>query len=128
MTGGSDPLNGTGSGADPISYDDAIRKLFVQRRRRRLTRFLRRIIDPRPSSPGQVMLLGLAAVLVGWLVPVLHVLMVVGLGALALGFVSGMIQPRGRQVVWRNKNLDLPPEPRWTDRIYYLLYRRAEPR
>jgi hypothetical protein len=107
---------------EPIDYEKAIRDLAAIRRRRRITGFLRRL-DPRPTSPGQVLLLGLALAVVGWLVPVAHVASLVGLALLALGFVSGLIQPRGRRVKWRNRDIDLPPNENLGTRIYRILYR-----
>jgi hypothetical protein len=110
---------------EPIDYERALQDLQVKRRRRRVVQVLRRVLDPRPSSPGQPLALGLGLALVGWLVPALHVLVVAGLVLLVFGFLSGVIQPRGRTVTWRNRDIELPPEDRWTNRVYYVFYRRS---
>jgi hypothetical protein len=111
---------------EPIDYETAVRDLFRRRRRRRIISRLGKLPDPRPTAPGQVVLAGLLLTLVGWLVPIAHGALLVGIGLLVLGFASGLIQPRGRSVVWRNRTIDLPPEPRSTDRLYYLIYRRPK--
>jgi hypothetical protein len=109
---------------DPIDYDEALRDLLRKRRQRRITSVLRRLPDPRPTSPGQVMLLGVALVVVGWLLPALHALVMAGLVILVFGFVTGMFQPRVRRVTWRNREIDLPPEDHWTHHVYHIIYRR----
>ena len=108
--------------SDPIIYEDAFRELLAKRRRRRFSDSLKRF-DPRPTSPTQVLLLGLAFVFIGWLLPIAHLAMVAGLALLAVGFVSGLIQPRSRQVVWRGRTIDLAPEETWATRLYRTLYR-----
>ena len=113
---------------EPIDYEAAVRNLLRRRRQRRFLQFLIRVPDPRPTSPGQVVLVGFAILILGWLLPTLHVAMLVGMAILVLGFVSGLIQPRGRSVVWRNRNVELPPEKRWTDRVYHVLYRKGRQR
>ena len=116
-----------GGSPEPIDYEEALRDLLARRRRHRVTSTLRRIADPRPSSPAQVMLLGLALALAGALIPSIHVALLVGIGLLAFGFISSLIQPRGRTVSWRNRQIDLPPEKNWTHSIYYIFYRRNKP-
>jgi hypothetical protein len=107
---------------EPINYEAALRDLVARRRRNRVTNALKRL-DPRPTSPGQVMLAGLALAAVGWLVPVAHVALLVGVAVLVAGFVSGMMQPRSRRVVWRGRPIDLPPDETWATRLYRTLYR-----
>ena len=109
---------------DPIDYDEALRDLLRKRRQRRLASVLRHFPDPRPTSPGQVMLLGLAIAVAGWLLPGLHALITAGLVILAFGFVTGMFQPRVRRVTWRNREIDLPPDDHWTHRVYRIFYRK----
>jgi hypothetical protein len=116
-----------GGSPEPIDYEEALRDLLSKRRRRRFTLTLRRFADPRPSSPAQVMLLGLALALAGALVPAVHVALLVGLGLLAFGFITSLIQPRGRTVSWRNRQIYLPPEKSWTHSLYYVFYRRNKP-
>lgn len=108
----------------PIDYEAAVRDILRRRRRRSFFRLLGRIPDPRPVSPGQVVLAGLALLIVGWLIPSVHIATIVGAILLILGFASGLIQPRGKPVVWRNRTMVVPPEKRWTDRWYYVFYRR----
>jgi Flp pilus assembly protein TadB len=108
---------------EPIDYDEALRDLLKKKRRRQFTGTLRRISDPRPSSPGQVMLVGAALAVVGWLVPGFHLLVTIGLVVLVAGFVTGMMQPRMRRVTWRNREIEIPPEENWGHRVYRALYR-----
>ena len=108
---------------DPIDYDEALRDLLRKRRQRRAASVLRRLPDLRPTSPGQVMLAGLGLVVFGWVLPIVHALVLVGLGILAFGFVTGMFQPRVRRVSWRNRDIDLPPEDHWTHHVYRAVYR-----
>jgi len=116
-----------GGSPEPLDYEAALRDLLAKRRQRRITSTLRRIADPRPTSPGQVMLVGLALALVGALLPGVHVALLVGLALLAFGFLTSLFQPRGRTVSWRNRQIDLPPEKSWTHSVYYFLYRRNRP-
>lgn len=110
--------------AEPIDYEAAVRELLRRRRRRRWFDWIRTLPDPRPTTPGQVVLAGLVLILAGWLIHPLHLFLSAGAIMLIVGFFSGFIQPRGRTVVWRNRTIDLPPEPRWTDRLYAAIYRR----
>ena len=82
-------------------------------------------LDPRPTSSSQVMLAGLVAAVIGWLVPVAHVALTVGLVLLAVGFLTGLMQPRSKRVVWRGRDIDLPAEETWATRLYRALYRGA---
>lgn len=126
MIGGWDHSSDRERSPEPIDYEAAVRELLRKRRRRKLVDWLGRLPDPRPTSPGQVVLVGLLLVVVGWLVPVAHVALLIGVALLLFGFGSGLIQPRGRSVVWRNRSIELPPQKRPTDRLYYLVYRRAK--
>jgi hypothetical protein len=110
------------SNLEPISYEEALRDLTAKRRRRRFVDALKRL-DPRPTSSGQVMLAGLAAIAIGWLFPPAHVAVIVGLALLVGGFVTGMMQPRPRRVVWRGRPIDLPADETWATRLYRVLYR-----
>ena len=110
---------------DPIDYDKALRDLLAHRRRRRFDGIVSRIPDPRPTSPGQVLAIGLVLALVGWLVPGLHFVSTIGLVFLVVGFVSSMLQPRGRHVTWRNRDIDLPPDENWGHRLYRIIYRHS---
>src|ERR1700680_927713 len=97
------------SAPEPDTYDYAFRELMARRRRPGIVRTLRRV-DPRPTSPSQVLLLGLALAVVGWLFPVADLAMLVGMALLVVGVVTGLMQPRSRQVVWRGRPIDLAPE------------------
>jgi hypothetical protein len=110
------------STSEPISYEEALRDLTARRRRRRFVDALKRL-DPRPTSSGQVVLAGLALAVVGWLFPPAHVAAVIGLALLVGGFVTGMMQPRSRRVVWRGRPIDLPADETWATRLYRILYR-----
>lgn len=124
--GSSDPSDHNNSPREPIDYEAAVREILNRRRKRRFSSLFRSLPDPRPSSPGPVMLVGLAVLLVGALLPVLHPLLMVGLALLVVGFLSGLIQPRARTVTWRGRRIDLPPEPSWYHRVYWILYRQPK--
>lgn len=124
MIGGHDSSGHQGRHPEPIDYEAAVRDLLRRKRRRWLAGALAALPDPRPTAPGQVVLAGLALLVVGWLVPPAHPAFLIGILLLVLGFASGLIEPRGRSVVWRNRTIELPPEKRWTDRLYFILYRR----
>ena len=109
---------------EPIDYDEALRDLLKKQRQRRFTRFLRQYGDLRPNSSGQVMVLGIAIAVVGWLIPGIHFVVTIGIAVLLFGFVTGMLQPRGRRVTWRNREIDLPPEDTWGHRLYRVIYRQ----
>ena len=127
MIGGPNIPDDRSPGPEPIDYESAVRELLRKRQRRHIPgpSLRTRVLDPRPTSPGQVLLLGLILVLVGAFVHVLHICLVIGLAVLLVGFLSGLIQPKGRQVTWRNRNIVLPAEKHWTHRLYWLLYRRT---
>jgi hypothetical protein len=77
----------------------------------------------RPSSPGQVALIGVALWLAGALVPLLHVLAPVGLALLVVAGLSLLIRPRARTMYWRGRLIDLHDEPSVGERLYRLIYR-----
>lgn len=109
---------------EPIDYERALKDLQASRTRRRVGAIIRRVLDPRPTSPGQVMLVGVALVAVGWLLPVFHLALLAGLALLAFGFLTSTFQPKSRVVTWRNRQIELPPEATSLHRLYYLIYRR----
>ena len=104
------------------SYEDSFRDLIAKQRRGRFPRVLRRI-DPRPASPGQVVLIGLVLVVIGWLAPVAHVALIGGLLLLVLGALTAMMRPRVRRVGWRGRQIELPASDTWATRLYRALYR-----
>jgi hypothetical protein len=109
---------------EPIDYERALQQLQAKRARRRTTSFVRRYLDLRPTSPGQVMLAGIGLVLVSWLIPMLHLALLAGMALLVVGFLTGTFQPRARVVSWRGRQIDLPPEDTALHRFYRILYRR----
>jgi len=114
---------------EPIDYETAVREILKKRQRRRVSGVSpkARGLDPRPTSPGQVLLLGVILVLVGAFVHVLHVCLLIGLAVLLIGFLSGLIQPKGRQVTWRNRDIVLPADKHPAHRLYWILYRHTGP-
>src|SRR5713101_3358474 len=100
------------SNPEPDTYDDAFRDLMARRRRPGIADRLKRV-DPRPASPRQVLLLGLALAVVGWLFPVAHLAMLVGVALLVVGVVTGLMQPHSHRVVWRGRAIDLPADETW---------------
>jgi hypothetical protein len=110
---------------EPIDYERALKQLQAKRARRRITSTLRRMIDPRPTSPGQVILVGIGLFLIGWLVPAVHLALLAGLAILALGFITSTFQPRPRVVTWRGRQIDLPPTESPWHRLYRIIYRTS---
>lgn len=107
---------------EPIDYEKALQEIMAKRRRRRFSATLKRL-DPRPTSPGQVALLGIILAVIGWLVPAAHLAALIGLALLVVGFLTGLMQPRGRRVVWRGKDIDLPVRESAFTQLYRWLYR-----
>jgi hypothetical protein len=107
---------------EPINYEAGLRDLMAKRQRRRFADVLKRL-DPRPTSSGQVILAGLALAVIGWLFPPAHAAVIAGLALMVGGFVTGMMQPRSRRVVWRGRPIDLPADETWATRLYRALYR-----
>src|SRR4051812_38464405 len=88
-------------------------------------------LDPRPSSPVQVMLAGGVLLLARWLglFALLHLgllaapLGTLGVILLAVGVLTWLMRPRRREMYWRGRRLDLEPDRSWQARLYRLLYR-----
>jgi hypothetical protein len=111
--------------ADPTkrpsdTYETAFADLLARRQRRRL---IFALPDLRPTSPKPLILGGLALALVGWLLPVVHVALTIGLVLAAFGGLTALMRPQGRRVYWRGRPLDLPAEETWATQLYRLLYR-----
>lgn len=83
-----------------------------------------RRVDPRPSSPGHLALIGAGLWLVGALIPALGLLSIVGIAALVVAGLSLLIRPRTREQYWRGRRIDLGGEPGWGERLYRAIYRR----
>ena len=77
----------------------------------------------RPSSPGQLALIGVGLWLVGALVPLLHALTIVGVALLVVAGLSLFIRPRSRTMYWRGRRIELNDEPTVGQRLYRLIYR-----
>jgi len=83
-----------------------------------------RLADLRPSSPGQLALIGVGLWLAGVIIPVLGILSVVGIAALVVAGLSLFIRPRTRETYWRGRRIDLDGKPGWGERLYRIIYRR----
>ncbi len=79
----------------------------------------------RPSSPGQLALVGVALWLAGALLPTLHALAPLGMALLAVAGLSLLIRPRVRTMYWRGRRIDLREEPTAGERLYRLIYRTS---
>jgi len=79
---------------EPIDYQSAVRDIKARRRRKKVHLAIQRVKSVRPLSLSQIALIGVLCVFVGWAVPVLHVLSLVGLVVLILGFMAGVIRVR----------------------------------
>lgn len=77
----------------------------------------------RPSSPGQLALIGVGLWLAGALVPLLHVLAPVGLALLVVAGLSLFVRPRARTMYWRGRLIELNDSPSVGERLYRLIYR-----
>ena len=77
----------------------------------------------RPSSPGQLALIGVGLWLAGALVPLLHALAAVGVVLLIVAGLSLLIRPRARTMYWRGRQIELNDEPSVGERLYRLIYR-----
>jgi len=104
--------------------DGGVDKLPSRPRRRRRPLRLR-LPDPRPRNPGELVLYGVVLGLVGYFVPPLRGLFLLGLACLALAIVTHFLQPQGqRPKYWRGRYLDVP-SGQWPERLYRLIYRRS---
>lgn len=84
-----------------------------------------RLPDLRPSSPGQLALIGLGLWLAGIFLPGLGILTAAGLVALVIAGASLFIRPRAREMYWRGRRIDVGGAPTLGERLYRALYRRA---
>jgi hypothetical protein len=84
-----------------------------------------RLPDWRPRTPKDLLLIGVLAALVAWMLPIPFKQEVLVLGVVLGGvaLLSMLVRPQGRQQrYWRGRPVELPAEG-WTDRLYRLLYR-----
>jgi hypothetical protein len=82
------------------------------------------LADLRPSSPGQLALIGVGLWLAGFIIPVLGILSVAGIAALVVAGLSLFIRPRTQEKYWRGRRIDLDDGPGWGERLYSTIYRR----
>lgn len=79
--------------------------------------------DLRPSSPGQLALIGVGLWLAGVLLPVLGFLSLAGIVVLAVAGITFLLRPRTREMYWRGRRIELG-EATWGERLYRAIYRR----
>jgi hypothetical protein len=77
----------------------------------------------RPSSPGQLALVGVALWFLGGFVTALHVLAAVGVALLVVAGLSLLVRPRAQIMHWRGRRIELQREPTAAERLYRLIYR-----
>lgn len=82
------------------------------------------LADLRPSSPGQLALIGLGLWIAGMIIPMLGILTFLGIAALVVAGLSLLIRPRTQEKYWRGRRIDLDGEPGWGERLYRTIYRR----
>lgn len=82
------------------------------------------LADLRPSSPGQLALIGIGLWIAGFIIPMLGILTFLGIAALVLAGLSLLIRPRAQEKYWRGRRIDLDGEPGWGERLYRTIYRR----
>jgi hypothetical protein len=82
------------------------------------------LADLRPSSPGQLALIGVGLWLAGVIIPVLGILSVLGIAALVVAGLSLFIRPRTQEKYWRGRRIDMDGEPGWGEQLYRAIYRR----
>ena len=97
------------------------------RRRRRWGRPRLHWPDPRPKSPGELVLIAAILIMAGILLPGLlkGYLIVGGILCGAVAILTYVIQPHGQvRMSWRGRYLDVP-SGRWQEKLYRMIYRRS---
>jgi hypothetical protein len=112
---------------DEALRDGGIDKLPSRPPRKRGSFSLGRL-DPRPRNPGQLVLMGAALFVIGFVLPMpgLRWWFMLG-GALCIGVAlfTHFLQPQGyKQKYWRGRWLDVPTG-RWQERVYRIIYRTS---
>jgi hypothetical protein len=110
--------------------EDALReggvdKLPTRPRRRRRSIKLG-FPDPRPRTPAQLVLIGVALFLLGQVLlrPWAGHLTLLGLACVAVALTTYFMRPQGHvQKYWRGRYLDVP-DGTWQERLYRLIYRQ----
>jgi hypothetical protein len=95
-----------------------------KRPRRQRRSFRLGVPDPRPRNPGQLVLIGVALFLIGWVVrvPYWPQFILIGLGCVGLAVFTYFLQPQGYQKkYWREHYIDVP-SGRWQERLYRFVY------
>jgi cbb3-type cytochrome oxidase subunit 3 len=83
------------------------------------------LADLRPSSPGQLALIGATAWLIGSFVQVVALLVPIGLALLLVAAMGWLLRPRTRTMYWRGRAIELPDDsPALGRRLYRTLFRR----
>jgi hypothetical protein len=82
------------------------------------------LADLRPSSPGQLALIGLGLWIAGLIIPMLGILTFLGIAALVVAGLSLLIRPRTQEKYWRGRRIDMDGESGWGERLYRTIYRR----
>jgi hypothetical protein len=82
------------------------------------------LVDLRPSSPGQLALIGGGLWLAGMLIPMLGFFTLVGLALVVVAGVTYFMRPKSREMYWRGRRIEVGGEPTWGERLYRTLYRR----
>ena len=95
------------------------------RPRRKRRQFRLAFPDPRPRTPGQLVLIGVGCFLVAYL---LHVFMaqlyLAAFLCIGVALVTSWLHPSGSAPrSWRGKHVSLPPNG-WQERIYRIIYRQ----
>src|SRR5262245_16805636 len=83
--------------------------------------------DPRPRNPGQLVLIGAALFVLGWVVriPYWPQVVLLGVTCVALALFTYYLQPQGyHRKYWRDRYMDIPSE-RWQERLYRFIYRTS---
>ena len=105
--------------------DGGVDKLPHRSSPRRRASFRLSFPDLRPANPGQLVLIGVALFLIGYLLklPYWPQFMFVGMICVGIAAVSHFVQPQGyQQKYWRGHWLEVPSGT-WQERLYRLLYR-----
>ena len=82
--------------------------------------------DPRPRTPGQLVLIGVGLFLVAYLLHVLVAqLYLAALTCITVAIVTYLLHPSSSGPhSWRGKFVTLPPNG-WQERIYRIIYRQS---
>jgi hypothetical protein len=83
-------------------------------------------LDPRPRNPGQLVLMGAALFVIGfvlWVPGPKGWFMVAGGLCILVALMTHFLQPQGyKPKYWRGRWLDVPTG-RWQERVYRIIYR-----